>query len=126
MREDALLGLVILSDEDDCSRTDNNFTVESDQCHPEWPENVPIDHFTTTLDTIKGDRGRWATAVIAGPNNCSSDFGDAINARRLQQFASEAGTNGVFSSICQGDLSGALADALETFDAACEAFPPVE
>lgn len=126
LREDALLALVILSDEDDCSRTDNNFTVESDQCHPEWPENVPISHFTSTLDTIKGERGRWAAAVIAGPNNCSSDFGDALNARRLQQFVSETGTNGVFSSICQGDLSGALADALETFDAACEAFPPVE
>lgn len=129
LREDALLGLVILSDEDDCSRTDNNFTVESDQCHPEWPENVPIDHFTSFLDTVKGDRGRWAAAVIAGPGpgSCSSDqFGDAINARRLKQFASETGTNGVFSSICQGDLSGALADALETFDAACEAFPPVD
>ncbi len=126
LREDALLALVILSDEDDCSRTDNNFSVESDQCHPEWPENVPIDHFTTFLDTVKGDRGRWATAVIAGPNNCSSDFGDATNARRLQQFVTDTGTNAVFSSICQGDLSGALGDALETFDAACEAFPPVE
>jgi hypothetical protein len=126
LREDALLALVILSDEDDCSRTDNDFSVESDQCHPEWPENVPIDHFTTFLDTVKGERGRWATAVIAGPSNCSSDFGDAVNARRLQQFVTETGTNGVFSSICQGDLSGSLADALETFDAACEAFPPVE
>ncbi|HEU5055208.1 MAG TPA: hypothetical protein VFU21_01730 [Kofleriaceae bacterium] len=126
LREDALLGLVILSDEDDCSRTDNNFTVESDQCHPEWPENVAIDHFTSFLDTVKGERGRWATAVIAGPNNCSSQFGDAVNARRLKQFVSETGTNGVFSSICQGDLSSALADALETFDAACEAFPPVD
>ena len=126
LREDALLALVILSDEDDCSRTDNDFSIESESCHPEWPENVPIDHFTTFLDTVKGDRGRWATAVIAGPNNCSSDFGDAINARRLQQFVTDTGTNAVFSSICQGDLSGALSDALETFDAACEAFPPVE
>ncbi len=126
LREDALLALVILTDEDDCSRTDNDFTIESESCHPEWPENVPIDHFTTFLDTVKGDRGRWATAVIAGPSNCSSDFGDAINARRLQQFVGDTGTNAVFSSICQGDLSGALADALETFDAACEAFPPVD
>lgn len=129
LREDALLALVILSDEDDCSRTDNDFTVESDSCHPEWPENVAIDHFTSALDTIKGDRGRWAAAVIAGPGpgSChSDDFGDAINARRLQQFVSETGTNAVFSSICQGDLSGALEDALETFSAACEAFPPVE
>lgn len=126
LREDALLALVILSDEDDCSRTDNDFSIETDSCHPEWPENVPIDHFTTFLDTVKGERGRWATAVIAGPQNCSSDFGDAINARRLQQFVTDTGTNAVFSSICQGDLSGALADALETFDAACEAFPPVE
>jgi hypothetical protein len=129
LREDALLALVILSDEDDCSRTDNDFTIESDSCHPEWPENVPIDHFTSTLDTIKGDRGRWAAAVIAGPGpgSChSDDFGDAINARRLQQFVTTTGTNAVFSSICQGDLSGALADALETFSAACEAFPPVD
>jgi hypothetical protein len=128
LREDALLALVILSDEDDCSRTDNNFTVESDQCHPEWPENVAIDHFTSTFDTIKGDRGRWAAAVIAGPGpaSCHSDFGDALNARRLQQFVTATGTNAVFSSICEGDLSGALSDAIETFSAACEAFPPVE
>src|SRR5690606_31819645 len=32
LREDALLALVILTDEDDCSRPDNNFTVQSDQC----------------------------------------------------------------------------------------------
>jgi len=129
LRENALLALVILSDEDDCSRTDNDFTVESDSCQPEWPENVPIDHFTETLDTIKGDRGRWAAAVIAGPGpgSChSDDFGDALNARRLQQFVTATGTNAVFSSICQGDLTSALSDALETFSAACEAFPPVE
>ena len=126
LREDALLALVILSDEDDCSRTDNDFTVESDSCHPEWPENVAIDHFTTFFDTLKGERGRWATAVIAGPRNCSSNFGDAINARRLQQFVTETGENAVFSSICDGDLSSGLAAALDTFSAACEAFPPVE
>ncbi len=129
LREDALLALVILSDEDDCSRTDNDFTIEDESCHPEWPENVPIDHFTTYLDTIKGDRGRWAAAVIAGPGPgaChSDDFGDAINARRLQQFVTDTGENAVFSSICQGDLSGALSDALDTFSAACEAFPPVD
>ena len=130
LREDALLAMVVLSDEDDCSRTDDDFVIEDgDSCHPEWPENVSIDHFIDVFDTVKGERGRWAAAVIAGPGpgSCSSNqFGDAINARRLQQFVSDAGENAVFSSICQGDLSGALSDALDTFSAACEAFPPVD
>lgn len=129
LRDDALLAMVILSDEDDCSRTDDDFTIETDSCHPEWPENLAVDHFTSVFDTLKGERGRWAAAVIAGPGPgaCRSDeFGDAINARRLQEFVSTTGENAVFSSICQGDLSGALSGALDTFAAACEAFPPVD
>jgi hypothetical protein len=71
---------------------------------------------------------RRATAVIAGPGpgSCTSDFGDALEARRLKQFATETGDNAVFSSICEGDLASALGQALETFQAACENFPPVE
>ncbi len=126
LREDALLAMVILTDEDDCSRTDNNFTLQgSDSCNPEWPENISISDQLAFLDNLKDARGRWAVAAIAGPNSCSSDFGEAIEAVRLKEFVAQTGANGVFSSICDGDLSGALSDALDTFDAACDSFPPI-
>lgn len=125
LREDALLAIVILTDEDDCSREDNNFVITSDSCNPTPPEVLTIGSYLTKLDTLKGERGRWATAVIAGPTSCSSTFGDAIEARRLKEFVSATGENAVFSSICDGNLAASLQDALDTFSAACESFPPI-
>jgi hypothetical protein len=138
LREDALLAVVVLTDEDDCSRTDDPITLTIpdpftmptaiiDECDPEAPELVPLDHFLSVYDTVKGDRGRWALAMIAGPGpgTCTSAFGDAIEGVRLRRFVDMAGENVTFSSICDGDLSGALMNALETFDAACQSFPPL-
>lgn len=126
IREDALLAVIILTDENDCSRDISGFTVgAADECS-EPPALLPPAQTVTKLDEVKGDRGRWATAVIAGPNDCSSEFGSADDAQRLEDFVAAAGTNAVFSSICAGDLTGALMDALETFDQACEMFPPIE
>jgi hypothetical protein len=124
LRDDALLAVVILTDEDDCSREDNDFTITSDDCST--MENVrPISDYAAMLDTAAHGAGRWATAVIAGDKQCTSSFGDAIEAKRLKQFVSMAGKNGSFSSICSGDLTTALDAALNTFDAACRNFPPV-
>lgn len=77
------------------------------------------------LDGLKEERGRWA-AVIAGPTDCESALGDANKAKRLKAFTANAGANTVFSSICSGDLSLALMDALDTFDQACESFPVID
>jgi hypothetical protein len=128
VRDDALLAVVFLTDEDDCSRPDDGFTIASDSCDPEWPEQPPVGHFVAVLDALKGDRGRWATAVIAGPGpgECSSQFGNAREAKRLRAFADQTGANAVFSSICDGELASSLADAIATFTAACQSFPPVE
>jgi hypothetical protein len=128
LRDDALLAIVILTDEDDCSRQDNNFTVENDACASGDPNIVDVDYYLDYLDNLKGERGRWATAVIAGPGpgTCSSSFGEAYEATRLKEFVSKTGTNAVFSSICEGSLTGALQDALDTFDAACASFPDVD
>jgi len=122
LRDDALLAIVYLTDEDDCSRRDNNFTLDATgPCTtvdtPEW-----VNYF----DDLKGDRGRWATAVIAGPTDCTSSFGEAAAATRLQQFVAQTGDNAVFASICEGNLSGALTQALDTFTAACDTFPDVD
>jgi hypothetical protein len=124
LRDDALLGIVILTDEDDCSRPDNDFTVDSDVCDPPWPEQPSVGYFIDFLDGVKGGRDRWAAAVVAGPGpgSCESDFGAALEARRLAAFTGETGPNAVFSSICDGDLSASLSAALDTFTAACENF----
>jgi hypothetical protein len=126
MRDDALLAVVILTDENDCSREDNNFTISatSNLCD----QGSAVADYVATLDTVKGSRDRWAAAIIAGtgPGACSSSFGSADEATRLLDFAQQTGTNAVTSSICEGDLSGALGDAMAKFQEACNAITPVE
>lgn len=118
-REDALLGIVVLTDEDDCSRQDDGFTVAAG--HDLCEEVEPVSTYSALLDSITGSRERWALAVIAGPGPgiCFSTLGSAYEAVRLQALAAMAGENGVVSSICEGDLAGGLQDALGAFDTAC-------
>ena len=126
LREDSLLGIVILTDEDDCSRTDNDFTVDGDQCQPGDPAYLPVSDTISFLDELTGARGRWATAVIAGETACTSEFGEAGEASNLKNFVNQTGDNAVFSSICSGDLATPLAEAIATFDAACKTFDPID
>ncbi|MEM6956643.1 MAG: hypothetical protein AAF645_13200 [Myxococcota bacterium] len=135
-RNDALLAVIILTDEDDCSRPEDTLRLEvdfsnpvagADICNADAPTITPIGQVLAALDSAKGDRGRWAMSVIAGPGpgTCSSRFGDATEATRLQEFVRQAGENAVFSSICDGDLAGSLETALNTFNVACQNFPPL-
>ena len=137
LREDALLAVVILTDEDDCSNDadlieirpeDSSASVGPiDRCDPSSTDLVALDRVLTTVDALKGERGRWAAAVIAGPGPgpCASEFGTAQDAVRLREFIGRVGPNGVLSSICEGDLAAPLTQALNTFDAACRRFPPL-
>lgn len=133
IREDALLALVIITDEDDCSRRDNPIMVTldvmmpgvADVCDSASPNVEPLTRFIDVLDGVKGSRGRWAAAVTAGETSCTSAFGDATAAPRLQEFVRLAGPNAVFSSICEGNLVSALDDAFNTFELACAEFPPL-
>jgi hypothetical protein len=120
LRDDALLGIVMLTDEDDASTEQNNFNVTVTSQPP--VDFHPAD-LITFLDTLKGHRSRWASGVIAGPTDCSSSFGDAAKATRLQDFVMQANSTGTvqanFASICDGNLTGALQKTLETFQTAC-------
>ncbi|MCA9583107.1 MAG: hypothetical protein KC416_15015, partial [Myxococcales bacterium] len=129
LRDDALLAVVILTDEDDCSHSTSpiKHTVPLFGSVPECMPNGldEISHFVTTLNDIKGGPEKWAAAVIAGPaggTRCESGFGTASPANRLQSFVDTVGDNAILSSICEGDLSKGLADAVNTFDVACRAF----
>src|SRR5205823_3319215 len=120
IRQDALMAVVMITDEDDWSTTDNNFTVDS---MGNSPTNWNPQDEVSFLDQLKGNRTRWASAVIAGDGNCSSSFGSATNAARLKQFVTlangQGSTQAVFSSICDGNLSTGLKAALDTFQSAC-------
>lgn len=122
IREDALLGVVMLTDEDDSSTLQDNITITIDLSNP--GSTTTTTDFNPTelvqfLDTFKGQRSRWATGVIAGETACSSSFGDAAEATRLKEFVNLSGTQGVFSSICAGNLTTGLTQVIEKFQAAC-------
>lgn len=120
IRPDALLAIVMLTDEDDQSQTQDGFTIDASGNTPtDWNPQDQVNF----LDQLKGNRTRWAAAAIAGDGNCSSSFGEAVDATRLKEFVNLANGNGstqaVFSSICDGDLTIGLKAALDTFQAAC-------
>lgn len=122
LRDDALLAIVVLTDEDDASTTEDGFTMDLTGVTPtNWN---PADH-VMFLDSLKGNRTRWAAGIIAGDGSCSSSFGNAADGVRLKQFVDEANgggtTQAVFSSICDGDLTIALQEALDLFQQACGA-----
>lgn len=112
LRDDALLAFVVLTDEDESGAEVSGGSFD-------------IGTYPAMFDAVKGgQRGRWAAAVIAGEKECnSSQFGDALEAVELKKFISDVGKNGVFSSICEGDLTKGLTTALATFDQACKSFP---
>jgi hypothetical protein len=122
LRDDALLGIVYLTDEEDCSTTSRKITQSSTIGGHCMASQEATTKYVSFFDTLKQGRERWATAVIAGATSCTSSFGNAAEAPRLKSFVAEVGKTAVFSSICSGDLSGALTKALETFDAACQNF----
>jgi hypothetical protein len=124
LRDDALLGVVMITDEDDSSSSESMWTVDannpnSGQPSLDWSPANTIQFF----DTLKGNRTRWAAGVIAGETSCSSSFGNAAEATRLKDFVQMTNANGtpqaVFSSICAGNLTQALNDTLAKFQAAC-------
>lgn len=121
IREDALLAIVILTDEDDASTTEDGFTMDASASSTPTNWN-PADQ-VMFLDTLKGNRTRWAAGVIAGDGNCSSGFGNAADGVRLKEFVQQANSNGyqqaVFSSICDGNLAVSLKSALDLFQSAC-------
>jgi hypothetical protein len=124
LRDNALLALVILTDEDDCSYEESvTLGIGESLCDDQME---PVVSYVDFLNNLTGGPGRWAVAVIAGATDCESEFGGAEEAVRLKEFVALAGDNAVLSSICEADLSVALEDALNTFDTACDNFPPID
>lgn len=118
-RTDALLGVVLLTDEEDCSYEQSvNLSFGQSLCDSQME---PAANYVAFLDAYTGHRSRWAAAAIAGmgPGTCSSTFGNAAEATRLKAFVQQAGAQARMSSICDGDLSVSLTETLALFQSAC-------
>jgi hypothetical protein len=124
LRDDALLALIVLTDEDEELES---FEEEGEDEDEPGKGDVPgVDAYVAVFDQLKKDRSRWAAAVIAGDRNCTTELGEAEEATHLKDFTTKAGKNASFSSICSGDLKVGLERALGAFDMACQDFgrPP--
>lgn len=125
-RSNALLAIVILTDEDDSSSGQDTLDPFFGLI-PLPGSEIPIADYVRSFDSASGSRGNWASAVIAGDkqDGCESAFGAANYAERLVDFVQQTGANAVLGSICTGDLAGELDKALNVFTNACETFVPL-
>ncbi|NJK32766.1 MAG: hypothetical protein HC927_10350 [Deltaproteobacteria bacterium] len=107
--DESLFVIVILTDEDDDA---NNTTTNPAQT------KAALDGFT------QGEE-RYVVVTIAGPQNggCDSNFGSAAAAPTLHEFTGGV-ANGLMGDICEGDLAGSLAQALELIQESCDTLPP--
>jgi len=110
VRADALLGFVILTDEEDSSTTTPEAAIER-------------------LDLLKRGRAQWAGAVISGEKagTCSTAGHSAGQAPKLHGFvegATDAATGRssmIWRTICQPTFDAAVTDAVAAFVGACRA-----
>lgn len=107
--DESLLVIVNLTDEDDDA---------------DWTTTSPA-QTKAALDQFAAGEDRYVVVTIAGPGpgTCESAFGEAAEATTLRAFT-ELVPNGLFGDICQGDLTIALADALELIQSSCDVLPP--
>jgi hypothetical protein len=108
--DNSLLVLVIVTDEDE---DDTSLTS------PAMTKSY--------LDTLTGGDERYGAIVIAGPGpgECMGNYGDAEYAQTLEEFVNLV-PNGVFGSVCQGDLAQTLEQGLEEMVISCDELPPPE
>jgi len=106
--EESLLVIVLLTDEDE------------DSASPATPAIAKA-----ALDELAGGEDRYVVVAIAGPDECTSEFGEAIEAVKVKEFI-DLVPNGFFGDICEGDLWPSLQEALELMTVACEELPDIE
>jgi len=126
LRDDALLVLVIVTDEDDQSV----WEVPSswDILFGPGPKTPVIEYWNEFVDLKGGEPDRFVTVVLSGPKSgtCGGNQDDpgAVAAPRLHQFLELNLTNAYWGSICEDDYTTPLHEALDVIEAVCEVFPP--
>ncbi|HEY8375113.1 MAG TPA: hypothetical protein VIK91_01435 [Nannocystis sp.] len=117
LRDDSLLFIVILTDEDTY-----DFVYAS-----------MVDIRRRILDAVGGDLERLVVLAIAGGQGvfempatiCEGVYGGAAPGRRIISITRGFRERGLFQDICEGDLAATFHDVLDDVVSACAAFDPV-
>ncbi|MCP4678853.1 MAG: hypothetical protein GY854_25870 [Deltaproteobacteria bacterium] len=121
--EESLLVVIMITDEDDCS-VENGGVIASPGgvgCNEAASQKMyTVEFMKEFLDNLTGGVGRYVVIGIAGPNSCSSQFGDALEAKRIKDLVEMVSPYGSFGDICQGDLWMALQEALDVMKLTCD------
>lgn len=107
MRDDALLVVVAITDEDE-------------QPTPGADAQEVYDR----LVAIKGDVNKMVFLGIGGASACDGAYGTAKHATKLEAVSNKfiAAQRGVFWDLCQGNLDQGLTQALTVIESACQDF----
>ena len=110
MRDDALLVVVAITDEDEQPVPGANAQEVYDR-----------------LVALKGDVNKMVFLGIGGQTSCDGVYGSADEAQKLQAVTKlfTDKQRGVFWDLCQGNLDQGLTKALEVIESACEDFGPI-
>lgn len=117
LRDDSLLIIVILTDEDTY-----DFVL-----------SPMIEIRRRILDAVGGDLERLVVLAIAGGQGvfempatvCHGVYGDAAPGRRIISITRGFRERGLFQNICEGDLAATFSGVLDDIVSACAQFNPV-
>lgn len=124
IRPDALLATVVVTDEDDCSYSEDSIITDSHDAFCEWGES--IDYFADKIASAKKGSGQWASWIIGADATCDDYDGSFPGDSRLEQFAGLDPNEPAFSSICENNISTSLDLAFETIARKCHSNLVVE
>jgi len=124
LRDDALLVVVIITDEDDVPEP---FGCDPDDffnnpCDSEGSGGTPQEWFDEMVAAKGGVAENVVVLALIGPGP-SNSCGAVVNSKVLG-FARRFGANGFTGDICASDYGAFFAEALPVVDAACENFVP--
>lgn len=127
---DSLLVIVMITDEDDCSITNGGQLMVSSTGGADCETDTSNGLYSTSrtknfLDDIADGPERYLLISMAGKSECTTDFGAAIEAKRISQLVGQV-ENGYAGDICEGDLWAGLQEAVDMMGIVCEEMPVIE
>jgi hypothetical protein len=114
LRDDAILVVTFITDEDDNAGDGSEGTVET------WRQAL--------IDAKNGDESAIVMLGLFGDDDLPNAIcnGGAEVSPRLRQFLDSWGDNGFFGSICADDYDGFFQEAVDIIDTTCDEFIPPE
>jgi hypothetical protein len=114
LRDDALLVLVLISDEDDPGSSGIGSAGDPTTWHDAIAATKSVETNVVVLTLTRGSPG----------NICDAPQGSEVDGTRLMQLAQAFGANGFIGDICAASFGAFFDDAVNLIETACENFEP--